>query len=232
MLPVGGTLAGSPLIAGVEMIGGDFEDLDENEFLDFSSHNLNHNHNPDTLQRLHTFSTADHKALLAPQELNTHVPFPGSPNGSYPDSSSESATSSKRIGRSSSIKTPGTTVDVPMDEAHSDPLDWSRFNSSGFEGLDGLDTDDSTFPFGRSTGSEMNGTFTFGGNDELFMERDLIDFDSASSSPDAPSTGHTAAESPGMTIKPQLISSGTSYTFKKEPSVCILVPFHSCPSAR
>ncbi|KAI9170989.1 Protein MGA2 [Paramyrothecium foliicola] len=218
MSSIGGTGPGSPMIAGAGMAGGDFHDFSDDElatsnFFDFSN-------SADTLQSLETIGAADHKAFLSPQELTAPIPFPDSPNDSYHDSSSESAASSKRTTScSTSTKlTPAAAGDVPMDESHSDKMEWGHSNFSG------LDTDDSAFTFGRAAdASGPDGMYTFGEHDDSFMEQSF-DFESASSSPDAPSNGHMT-NSPGMstlrTHSPRLNHSGSvgeSYTHKKRSS--------------
>jgi hypothetical protein len=208
------------------MSGGDFHDFSDDElaasnFFDFSN-------SADTLQSLESIGAADHKVFLSPQELTASVPFPDSPNGSYHDSSSESASSTKRTAScSTSSKTPITAGDVAMEEANSDKMEWGQPNFAA------LDADDS-FAFGRTADSSgVDGLYTFGDHDDSFMDQSF-DFESASSSPDAPSTGHmTTMASPGMTtIKnhspriPDSAPRGKSYTHKKQSSVRTHIFYH------
>ncbi|KAH7153235.1 hypothetical protein EDB81DRAFT_450727 [Dactylonectria macrodidyma] len=180
---------GSPLIAGVAMSGGDFndfsdDDLGANNLFDFSN-------SPDTLQSLESLGAGDPKAFLSPQELTT-APFPDSPNGSYHDSSSESA-SSKRTGSSTSSKTPATTADVMMDDGDV-KMEWGNPEFGPFT------DDDAAFTFGREADSALDGIYGFD-QDDSFLERSF-DFESASSSPETANGVQTSMASPEMpTIK-------------------------------
>lgn len=181
---------GSPLIAGVAMSGGEFNDFSDddlcaNNLFDFSN-------SPDTLQSLESLGASDPKAFLSPQELSTG-PFPDSPNGSYHDSSSESA-SSKHTGSSTSSKTPATTTDVMMDDGDV-KMEW------GNPGFGPFTDDDATFAFGRDADpSALDGIYGFG-QDDSFLDRSF-DFESASSSPEMANGAQPSMASPEMpTIK-------------------------------
>lgn len=181
---------GSPLIAGVAMSGGEFndfsdDDLGANNLFDFSN-------SPDTLQSLESLGAGDPKAFLSPQELSAN-PFPDSPNGFYHDSSSESA-SSKRTGSSTSSKTPATTTDVMMDDGDI-KMEW------GNPGFSTFTDDDATFGFGRDADpSTLDGIYGFG-QDDSFLDRSF-DFESASSSPEMANGAQPSMPSPEMpTIK-------------------------------
>lgn len=181
---------GSPLIAGVAMSGGEFndfsdDDLGANNLFDFSN-------SPDTLQSLESLGASDPKAFLSPQELSAG-PFPDSPNGSYHDSSSESA-SSKRTGSSTSSKTPATSTDVMMDDGDI-KMEW------GNPGFGTFTDDDAAFAFGRDADpSALDGIYGFG-QDDSFLDRSF-DFESASSSPEMANGAQPSMASPEMpTIK-------------------------------
>ncbi|TQV97654.1 membrane-tethered transcription factor [Cordyceps javanica] len=196
MTSAGGPGAGSPLIAGALTSSGEFHDFSDddiggNNLFDFSN-------SPDTLQSLDAISTSkDHDAFLNPQQLAVG-PFPDSPNGSSQDSSSESAEPSKRPAGFTPAKTPATSAgDASMDDDGSHMnMDWGSTNLAHF------DEDDNTFNFGTATAQpDMNGFYGFPEQDDSFMDQSF-DFESASSSPDALSTGPVTMASPGMpTIK-------------------------------
>lgn len=196
MTSAGGPGAGSPLIAGALTSSGEFHDFSDD---DLGGSNLfDFSNSPDTLQSLDAISSAkDQNTFLNPQQLAVG-PFPDSPNGSSQDSSSESAETSKRAASDTPAKTPATSAgDASMDEdATHMKMDWGNTNFTGFEDEDG------TFNFGATTGQPgMNGFYGFTEQDDSFMDQSF-DFESASSSPDALSTGPVSMASPGMpTIK-------------------------------
>ncbi|KAK5997870.1 Protein MGA2 [Cladobotryum mycophilum] len=171
---------------------GDLHDFSDDDFL--VSNVFDFTNSPDALQTLDTIGSNDQKSFLNPQELLAG-PFPGSPTGSIHDSSSDTASSTKRSGSSASTKTPGTIGDMNMDSGADEKMDWGHHNMGAF------DEDDSAFTFGRELDSSaMHGLYGFGEHDDTFMEQ-TFDFESASSSPDAPN-GQINMPSPGMpTIK-------------------------------
>lgn len=176
------------------MSSGEFHEFSDDEFA--ASNLFDFSNSPDTLQSLDAIGSNDQKAFLNPQDLTAAGPFPDSPNGSYHDSSSESASSSKRTGSSDSTKTPVATRESTMDDGADMKMDWGTANFTGFE------DDENTFTFGREADSSaMDGLYAFGEQDDSFMNRSF-DFESASSSPEAQIGGQTAMASPGMpTIK-------------------------------
>lgn len=175
------------------MTTGDLHEFEDNEL--GASNLFDFSNSPDTLQSLDAIGTNDQKSFLNPQEL-TAGPLPDSPNGSYQDSSSESASSSKRTGSSASSKTPVATADKAMNDGTDMRMDWGNATFNTF------DDDEHAFTFGRDADpSAMDGLYAFGDQDDSFMDRSF-DFDSASASPEALSTGQSNLASPGMpTIK-------------------------------
>ncbi|OAA70476.1 ankyrin repeat protein [Cordyceps fumosorosea ARSEF 2679] len=192
MSSAGGPGAGSPLIAGALTSTSEFHDFSDDDI--GGSNLLDFSNSPDTLQSLDAISTSkDHDTFLNPQQLALG-PFPDSPNGSSQDSSSESAGPSKRLAVSASAKTPATSAgDASMDDDASNMnMDW------GNTGLPHFDEDDNAFNFGATTAQPaINGFYGFSEQDDSFMDQSF-DFESASSSPDAPSTGPVTMASPGM----------------------------------
>lgn len=187
-----GSGAGGPLIAG-GMPSGEYNDISDEElsssnFFDFSN-------SPDTLQSLETIGVNDQKSFLNPQDL-TAGPFPDSPNESYQDSSSESASSTKRAESSVSAKTPATTGDASMQDANDVKMEWANPSYSTF------DDEENAFAFGTGVDpSGMNGLYGFNEQDDSFMDQSF-DFESASSSPEAQNGGQPTMASPAMpTIK-------------------------------
>lgn len=175
------------------MSSGEFHDFD-NEFA--ASNLFDFSNSPDTLQSLDTIGANDQKAFLNPQELIAD-PLPDSPNESYHDSSSESASSTKRTGSSASTKTPATAGDTAMGDGNDVKMEWTNPDYTTY------DDDDSAFAFGREADSSvmMDGIYAFGETDDSFMDRSF-DFDGASSSPEAPSGAQVNMPSPEMpTIK-------------------------------
>ncbi|KAJ3514847.1 hypothetical protein NM208_g15026 [Fusarium decemcellulare] len=181
---------GSPLIAGAAMSAGEFndfsdDDLNASNIFDFSN-------SPDTLQTLESLGGTDPKAFLSPQDL-TGAAFPDSPNGSYQDSSSESA-SSKRTGSSTSSKTAVNPVDALMDDGEI-KMEWGNVEFSTF-------SEEDAFAFGRDhTDAPLDGIYNFTDHDDSFLSR-TFDFESASSSPEAANGIQNSITSPAMpTIK-------------------------------
>lgn len=210
MTSAAGTGAAGPLIAGASMSTGEFHDFSDDELA--ASNLFDFSNSPDTLQSLDSIGNSDQKSFLNPQEL-TSGPFPDSPNGSYQDSSSESASSTKRAGSSASAKTPATAEDIHMDDGGDDiKMDWENHNFGTFD-------DDDAFTFGREPDSSViDGIYGFGEQDDAFMDRSF-DFESASSSPDAPSAVQTNVASPAMpTIKTQSLEKQDSLSKPKAPS--------------
>ncbi|KAF4996821.1 hypothetical protein FDECE_12295 [Fusarium decemcellulare] len=180
----------SPLIAGAAMSAGEFndfsdDDLNASNIFDFSN-------SPDTLQTLESLGGTDPKAFLSPQDL-TGTAFPDSPNGSYQDSSSESA-SSKRTGSSTSSKTAVNPVDALMDDGDI-KMEWGNVEFSTF-------SEEDAFAFGRDhTDAPLDGIYNFTDHDDSFLSR-TFDFESASSSPEAANGIQNSITSPAMpTIK-------------------------------
>ncbi|KAF4979399.1 hypothetical protein FZEAL_4376 [Fusarium zealandicum] len=179
---------GSPLIAGAAMSGGEFNDFSDDEL--GASNLFDFSNSPDTLQTLESLGGTDPKAFLSPQDL-TRAPFPDSPNGSYQDSSSESA-SSKRTGSSTSSKTAVNPVDALMMDDGDVKMEW------GNPGFSTFGDDDAAFAFGRDPGdSSLDGIYNFADHDDTFLDR-TFDFESASSSPETANGGQTSITSPEM----------------------------------
>ncbi|PHH72981.1 hypothetical protein CDD82_5716 [Ophiocordyceps australis] len=182
MTPAPATGAASPLIAGAGMASGDFRDLDD----DFNASNLfDFSNSPDTLQSLEKM---DQKAFLNPQEL-TAGPLPDSPNDSYHDSSSESASSTKRTGSSESAKTPAHTI---TGDGLDIKMDWANPEYASF------DDDENAFTL-TDHSTMMDGIYSFADNEDSFIDQSF-DFEGASSSPEAPLTVQMNMPSPGMPI--------------------------------
>ncbi|KHN98252.1 ankyrin repeat protein [Metarhizium album ARSEF 1941] len=202
MTPAGGSVAGGPLIAAAGMSSGDFpsHEFSDDEFA--ASSLFDFSNSPDTLQSLDAIGSKDDKSFLNPQELTTTGPFPDSPSGSYHDSSSESASSTKRTGSSDSTKTPTAADESTMTDGADVKMDWGAANYTPF------DDDENTFTFGREADtSAMEGLYGFGEQDDSFADRSF-DFESASSSPEAHNARQHTMASPGMpTIKPSNIKS-------------------------
>ncbi|KAM4060559.1 ankyrin repeat domain-containing protein [Hirsutella rhossiliensis] len=190
--------AASPLIAGAATrtatSSGEFGDFDD----DFGAPNLfDFSTSPDTLQRLETIGTSDPKTFLSPQDLT----LPDSPT-SYQDSSSDSASSSKRTESSASAIPSATPADIAMEQADDVKMEWGHSEYTSF------DDDDHAFTFARDAdpSAAMGGIYGFGENEDTFMDRSF-DFSGASNSPDGPShrplaSGPIDMPSPGMpTIK-------------------------------
>ncbi|KYK61176.1 ankyrin repeat protein [Drechmeria coniospora] len=205
MTSASGFGAGSPLIAvaGAGMSSGEFHDHDCDD--DFGSSNFfDFSNSPDTLQSLDTTGNGDLQkgGVLNPQELMAADLLPDSPNECYHDSSSDSASSTKRTGSSTSAKTPAMSGGYSiMEDGSSIKLEWPNVA----DGQNTFDDDDNTFAFGReahpSTAMDaMDAIYGFGGTDDSFMDRSF-DFEGASSSPEA-QAAHTHMPSPEMpTIK-------------------------------
>ncbi|KAM3442604.1 hypothetical protein NHJ13734_002277 [Beauveria thailandica] len=212
MTSAGGPGAGSPLIAGALTSSGEFHDFSDDEL--GASNLFDFSNSPDTLQSLDAItSSKDQDAFLNPQQLAVG-PFPDSPNGSSQDSSSESAEPSKRPLGSAPAKTPATSAgDASMDDDGSHMnMDWGSNN------LPHYDDDDNTFNFGAGTGqADINGFYGFPEQDDSFMDQSF-DFESASSSPDALSTGPVSMPSPGMpTIKSTSPKKNNHMSAKSKP---------------
>lgn len=156
-------------------MSGEFNEFSDDEL--GASNLFDFSNSPDALQSLETLSASDHKVFLSPQELHSAGPFVDSPNGSYQDSSSESASSTKRTTSTASTKTPVTAGDSTTEDGDV-KMEWGNPNFSTF-------VDDSTFTFGRDVGddSNMGGLYDFNDQDDSFMDR-TFDFESASSSPE------------------------------------------------
>ncbi|KAF4444656.1 hypothetical protein F53441_11079 [Fusarium austroafricanum] len=164
---------GSPLIAGTAMSGGDFN----NDFTDeeLGSNLFDFSNSPDTLQSFEALGANDAKTFLTPQEL-TGAPLPDSPNGSYQDSSSETA-SSKRTATPTS-KAAMNPAEVMMEEDDT-KLDW------GDSGLFG----ENHYAFGQTHDDDPMEMYTFGGNPDHILEHPY-DMDTASSSPEGLNVEH------------------------------------------
>ncbi|KAG6160507.1 hypothetical protein E4U11_003961 [Claviceps purpurea] len=190
MASAAGHSATGPLIAELGLPSGEFHDMSDDEFgaaslFDFSN-------SPDTLQGLEAAIGSNHQ-----KDISSASPFPDSPHGSYHDSSSESASSSKRTRSTDSANTPPTTRESTMDTSPDMKAEWGDARFSEFA------DDDHPFTFGREPDvSSIDGLFPFGEQDDSFMDRSF-DFESASSSPDAqPTASHASMASPSMpTIK-------------------------------
>lgn len=199
--PVG---AGSPMIAGNAMPGSEYTDYSTTDGI----FDLQDGHSPDTLQSL-DLSVTDNKNFISPQDL--HAPLPDSPNGSYQDSSSESA-STKRAGSASSPKLGAVTGDTILDDLDVN-MDW------GANDFPPLGDDDSAFHFDRDhiDPSNLDDFYMFRDHDDAFMDQ-TFEFDRASTSPAKTTGSQTNMPSPEMpTIKTN--SPMKSRTFQgKQPS--------------
>lgn len=180
---------GSPLIAGAAMSGGEFNDFSDDEL--GASNLFDFSNSPDTLQTLESLGAGDPKVFLSPQDLTT-APFPDSPNGSYQDSSSESA-SSKRTGSSTSSKTAVTSAEAVMDDGDV-KMEWGNPTFGGFG-------DDDAFAFGRdpTDPSHLGGMYGFNDQDDTFLDQ-TFDFESASSSPETANGAQTSVTSLEMPV--------------------------------
>ncbi|KAF5661505.1 spt23-suppressor of ty retrotransposon [Fusarium heterosporum] len=168
---------GSPLIAGGAMSGGDYNDFTEDEL---ASNFFDLSNSPDTLQTFDSLS--DTKAFLSPQDLNG-AQLPDSPNGSYQDSSSESASSKRSISSKMAIN----PAEVMMDDDDV-KVEWGRAPSD----LHNFGDDDTAFAFGRSHGDlEM---YDFGQHDSFYDNQ----FPFQSSSSPAVTNGENLVTSPQM----------------------------------
>lgn len=165
---------GSPLIAGAATTSptsaGEFAGLEDDfgapDLFDFST-------SPDALQRL---ETSDPNTFLSPRDLV----LLDSPNESYQDSSSDSA-SSKRTESSASAIPSTTPLDSAMEQADDVKMEWAHPEYTHY------DDDDPTAAFARDVETSIAmGMYSFGENDDAFMDRSF-DFDGASASPDGPS---------------------------------------------
>ncbi|KJZ75606.1 hypothetical protein HIM_05069 [Hirsutella minnesotensis 3608] len=190
-----GPAAGSPLIAGAGMSTAEFHDFDDDDYdptglLDFSN-------SPDTLQTLDSMGTHDHKTFLTAQEL-TADPFSESPNESYHDSSSESASSSKIAHSSAPNSLPPPHGDVAMEDTNEVGMDWPQTDFAPFQ------EDDHAFGFGRNVdpSAVMMGNSMYGycDNEGSSMMDRPFDFDGINSSPEAVSTGPISMPSPEMPV--------------------------------
>lgn len=180
---------GSPLIAGAALPGGeinDFTDDELNGMIDFSN-------SPDTLQTFDNLSSNDTKIFISPQDLISG-PLPDSPNGSYQDSSSETA-STKRAGSSSSPNPTTMARDGMMDDLDTS-MDWNDGDLAAFGG------DDHTFNFRDTVDSNLDELYMFKDHDEALMDH-TFDFESSTTSPLNLNRGQTNMPSPEMpTIHP------------------------------
>lgn len=186
---------GSPVIAGAETrngtTSGKFGDYNH----EFGTPNLfDFSTSPDILQTLETIGTSDPKTLM-------NLTLPDSPNESYQDSSSDSASSLKRTDSSVSALPSVTPVDCTMEQANDVKMEWGPEYPN-------FDDDDHAFTFARDMdpAAAMGGLYGFGENEDAFLDRPF-DFDGVSSSAEGPSR-HSAGgpvnmpASPGMpTIK-------------------------------
>lgn len=168
---------GSPLIAGGAMAGGDFNDFSEDEL---APNLFDLSNSPDTLQTFDSLS--DTKAFLSPQEF-PGAQLPDSPNGSYQDSSSESASSK----RSMSSKLAINPAEVMMDDDDV-AMEWGR-NTNDYPTFG----DDDTFAFDRSHADVDMYNF---GNPDSFYDG-TFSFETASSSPEI-ANGENLVTSPQM----------------------------------
>lgn len=107
---------------------------------------------PDDLQSLTSLGPSQQKAFLNPQELIANVGFPDSPNGSLPDSSSDSTASIQRTGSAASTQTPIMTgmTDMTTTDELDDSMDWRNRH------MPGSNQNDSALPFVRQDESLAN----------------------------------------------------------------------------
>ena len=196
------------MIAGAGLPSGEFHEFSDDEF--GASNLFDFSNSPDTLQTLDAIGSNDQKLFANPQEL-TAGPLPDSPAGSYHDSSSESASSTKRTGSSDSSKTPAATTETTMDDGPDMKMDWGDAAFTGFH------EDDGTFTFGREADSSgMDGMYGFGEPDDSFMDRSF-DFESASSSPEAQAIGQTNVVSPPAMPASKNVKSHKAANKKSQP---------------
>ncbi|KAL7926544.1 hypothetical protein ACQKWADRAFT_142860 [Trichoderma austrokoningii] len=153
--------ASSPLIAGASPMQSDgLQNLSDDELA--NSNLLHYFPAPDDLQSL----PSQQKAFLNPQELIANVGFPDSPNGSLPDSSSDSTASIQRTGSATSTQTPVMTGITTTDELD-DSMDWRHRH------MHGSNDNDSALPFVRQDESLANLMFPSIDNDgeDAFMNQ-------------------------------------------------------------
>lgn len=187
------TGASSPLIAGASSIHDDeFRDVSDDDLM--ASNLLHFSPTPDDLQSLTGFGSNQQKAFLDPQELIANVGFPDSPNGSLPDSSSDSTASIKRTGSAASAKASVTVAGRITTDELDDSMDWGNRDIPDFN------EDDSGFPFTREDEPLDMNMFSGFVNDreDAFMSQ-AFDFPPApSANLDATPSGHTNIPSPSM----------------------------------
>ncbi|PON22846.1 hypothetical protein TGAM01_v208326 [Trichoderma gamsii] len=141
MTPSAQSGASSPLIAGASPMQSDgLQNLSDDELA--TSNLLHYFPAPDDLQSLTSLGPGQQKAFLNPQELIANVGFPDSPNGSLPDSSSDSTASIQRTGSATSTQTPVMTGMTTTDELD-DGMDWRNRH------MPGSNDNDSALPFVR-----------------------------------------------------------------------------------
>ncbi|EXK46945.1 hypothetical protein FOMG_00546 [Fusarium oxysporum f. sp. melonis 26406] len=176
---------GSPLIAGAAMSGGDFNDFSDEEL--GASNLFDFSNSPDTLQSFESLGGNDAKTFLTPQEL-TGAPLPDSPNGSYQDSSSETASSKRTATPTSKAAMHPAEAMLEEDEMK---VEWgnSFFN------------DDDHFVFGQNHDDASMEMYPFGEPGESILEHPY-DMDTASSSPEGLNT-----EQPALTSQMPTVSS-------------------------
>ncbi|KAM5379976.1 hypothetical protein ACJA88_005404 [Fusarium oxysporum] len=176
---------GSPLIAGAAMSGGDFNDFPDEEL--GASNLFDFSNSPDTLQSFESLGGNDAKTFLTPQEL-TGAPLPDSPNGSYQDSSSETASSKRTATPTSKAAMHPAEAMLEEDEMK---VEWgnSFFN------------DDDHFVFGQNHDDASMEMYPFGEPGESILEHPY-DMDTASSSPEGLNT-----EQPALTSQMPTVSS-------------------------
>lgn len=151
----------------------EFRDLSDDEFA--AATNLLHfSPTPDDLQSLASLGSNQQKNFLNPQELIANVGFPDSPNGSLPDSSSDSTASIKRTGSSTSAKTPAADI-IATDELDNS-MNWGSRNNTD------VNEDDGPFSLGRGDGLyDMDLFAGFGSNREDALMNNPFDFPPAPS---------------------------------------------------
>lgn len=151
----------------------EFRDLSDDE-LAVASNFLRFSPTPDDLQSLASLGSNQQKAFLNPQELIANVGFPDSPNGSLPDSSSDSTASVKRTGSCTPAKTPAADI-IATDELD-DTMDW------GNRDIPDLSEDDPAYPFTREDEAlDMTIFPGFGGDREDTFMGHAFDFPPAPS---------------------------------------------------
>lgn len=181
--------SGSPLIAGAESSRAEFHDLSDDDF--GASNVFDFSNSPDTLQSLDSIGTNEQKLFLNPRDLATD-PLLDQPTDFCHDSSSDSASSSKRTGSSASAKTPFPNSDQAMDDG-SDRMEWTHPNHASFD----HDADDFSFGHQMHPSAPIEPIFDFGDHDDAFMDRSF-DFVGPSSSPEPLPTGPHTMSSPQM----------------------------------